>query len=396
MKILIATDNYYPNVNGASYFAQRHAVNLKAAGHDVMVIAPSRKFRDETFEHEGVKIFGIRSMPLKVIRVPLPFVISGAIRRAVLDFKPDVLHVQSHFAVVRKTVKAARNLGIPIVGTNHFMPENLVHYLHLPDSVERIIKRMAWNYFLKTFDHLDVVTSPSKAAANLLKEIGLKREILVISNGIDLKHFNPRNNGDYLKLKYNIPRKPILLFVGRVDKEKNIDVVLRALPKILEKTDIHFVIAGDGSEKGNLEKLAETLGLASRVTFTGFVLGDDLPNIFAIADCFIMAGTAELQSIVTMEAMATGLPIVAADSVALPELVRNGENGFLFTPYDTEKVSECVIKIFENAELREKMGQKSLEFIQKHDINRTTASFVSLYKELIKKSSSAEYKRNIY
>ncbi len=122
MKILLATDNYYPNVNGAAYFAQRHAFQLKKLGHEVLVVAPSRKYFDETFEHEGIAIFGIKSFPIERIRAPIPLVINGSIKRVIKKFKPDIIHIQSHFSIARRAAHIGDELGIPVIGTNHFMP----------------------------------------------------------------------------------------------------------------------------------------------------------------------------------------------------------------------------------------------------------------------------------
>jgi len=152
-----------------------------------------------------------------------------------------------------------------------------------------------------------------------------------ISCGIDLDRFKPTNDGAYLERRFAIPTdKPVLLYVGRLDKEKRIDIILRALPDILRVTNVHLVLAGVGKEKQKLEELTEKLGIRKAVTFTGFVPDEDLQNIYRIGDLFVTAGIAELQSIVTMEAMASGLPVVAVNVMALPELVHDGEKRLPF------------------------------------------------------------------
>lgn len=384
MKITVVTDNYYPNVNGSSYFAQRLAFYLKKHGQEVSVICPSRSLHDEIFEYEGVKVYGIRSMPFERMRVALPFgpVITKKIEKIIKEIKPDVIHVQDHFAVSRKAVNIAKKLHIPAIGTNHFMPENLVHYLHLPPSFENFVKNMLWKYFAVIYKRLNAVTTPTHKAASLLKDVKLKNNVIVMSNGIDLTKFKYANNGAYVREKYNIPNKPILLYVGRLDKEKNLDKVIRALKNVVKKTPVHLVIAGVGAETKNLKKLVKALEMENDVTFTGFVEDKDLPDLYTIADVFINAGIAELQSIVTMEAMATGLPIIGANVMALPELISHSENGFLFEHGDIEKIAQYIEKLFTDPELRKKMGIKSLEIIQKHEISKIIENFISLYKTL--------------
>lgn len=156
-------------------------------------------------------------------------------------------------------------------------------------------------------------------------------------------------------------------------------MILRALPSILEKIDVQLVLVGLGALRNHLEKIVEELGLRKHVIFTGFVPDEDLPRLYKLADIFVIAGIAELQSIVTMEAMASALPIVAVNAVALPELIYHGENGFLFPEGDSEAVAEKVTRILTNERLKRLMGQKSLSLIQAHDMNRVMRRFEFLY-----------------
>jgi glycosyltransferase involved in cell wall biosynthesis len=136
-------------------------------------------------------------------------------------------------------------------------------------------------------------------------------------------------------------------------------------------------------EKKILEHLADELGISGHVTFAGFVPDIDLPNLYCITDAFIIAGIAELQSIVTMEAMASGLPVVGVNAVALPELIHDGENGFLFENGDIKSLAEKMTKILSDESLRKQMGVKSLEIIAKHDIHKIIDEFEALYQKLI-------------
>ena len=389
MKILIVADNYYPNVNGSSYFTQRLAFYLKQRGHQILVMSASRSIRHEPFQHNDIDVYGLRSFSLSFIykdfRFSLPIGIRSAIAAELKRFRPDVIHIQDHFVISPVVQKVARELSIPVMGTNHFMPENLLHYLHLPKSLETIAKNFAWKQFRKIFEELHTVTTPTHTAVQLLEEVKLTKPVLAVSNGIDLKKFRVSNNGDYLKARYHLPAKPTLLYVGRLDKEKNVDMVLKALPAVLAETDMQFVIGGKGAEQDRLKILAKKLDIEKSVTFTGFVPDKDLPNLYKVADCFIIAGTAELQSLVTMEAMASGLPVLAVNAMALPELVKDGQNGYLFELDDVAGLSKCLIEVFSNSELRKRMGKKSLEIIQAHDIDKSMAIFESLYAQMTQK-----------
>lgn len=383
MKILIVSVTYYPDVNGASYFTQRLAANLHAMGHSVLVIAPSRFMRNETYDLKGVSVFGMRSFPTFIngFRVAQPFFIEKTLRAKIKEYSPDIIHLQSHLVFSRAVVKIAKELKIPVIGTNHFMPENLLHYLHLPKKMEQYARRFAWNDFLKVYEKIDAVTTPTETGAKLLVDIGLKKRVQWLSVGIDLKMFHPGNNGTHLRKKYNLPKKPTLLYLGRLDKEKNVDVLLRAFALALKKTDANFVIAGFGAEEKKLKELARKLKIKKSVTFPGFVSDEDKPDLYNIADCFAIAGIAELQSIVTLEAMASGLPVIAVDAMALPHLVHHGKNGFLFKLNDVESVAGYMVKIFSDDALRKSMGKHSLEIIKKHDMNSVMKKYEDLYRE---------------
>jgi len=388
MKILIVADTYYPHVNGASYFAQRLAFYLRKDGQRVMVIAPSLDIHSQFFSHEDVNIFGVRSFPvpgIKGFRFSMPFLTRKHIRKVIEEFNPDVIHLQSHFYINKAVFNIARKMNIPIVGTNHFMPENLIHYLHLPPKVEKKVKDFAWKQFRDVYEKLDFVTAPTKTAADLVIDNGFSKEILPISNGIDLADFNPENDGEYLREKLGLPKKPILLNIGRMDKEKNVDFILRSIPAVLDKVDMHFVVAGNGKEKENLEKIAKKLGIEKNVTFAGFIINEDKKNLFDLADCYVNACEAELLCIAAMEAMASGVPIIGVRAMALPELIVDGENGYLFAPGDRKAMEEAIIKILSDKDLQKQMGEKSLEIIKNHDINVTIKKFKNLYSSAIAK-----------
>ncbi len=385
MKILLATDTYYPHVNGASQFTQRLAEGLAKRGHDVSVIAPSRTIRNEKYVRNGVTIFGISSIPIIPsiqFRACVPKLIQFAVERIVEDMRPDVLHIQGHFAVSSAAIAGAKKINIPIIGTNHFMADNIAHYLHLPQEMEDTFKYFASKQCLRTFSYVDVVTTPTKTAADLLHDAGFNREILSISCGIDLERFSP---GDKVTAgaHWNLSDAPRFLYVGRLDAEKRIDQIIRAFAKAHSTGDMQLVIAGRGVQSDSLKELAASLGIEKYVRFLGYISDEDLSTVYKTADCFVIASTAELQSIVTMEAMATGLPVIGAQAIALPELVHNGENGFLFSPGDEEALAKAMLTMASDAVLREKMGKESLRIIASHDIIRTFEKYEELYSSVI-------------
>jgi len=390
MKILFGTDNFYPNVNGAANFTYALTKGLAEIGHDIFVIAPSTKFKNTLTKHEGITVYGIRSVAIpKIIhpaRLRIPLTINPTTIKAIVEeINPEVIHVQDHFMIGSKVVDAGRNLRIPLVGTNHFLPENFIHYFYPPNFVKKTLSKFAWKQFINVYKHLDVIIVPTETAASLLRNIGLKNLIISISSGVDLDRFNPKNNGDYLRKRYKIASSnPVVLFVGRIDKEKNIDVLIKAFSKVLTSSDARLVIAGKGKEKSNLVNLSKKLGIDKHVIFTGFISEKGLPDLYRIADLFVIASIAELQSIATMEAMASGLPIIATKAIALPELVYNGKNGYLFNVGDVKTLANQILEIIRNPHLKKKMSENSLKIISHHALNKTIKSYGNLYQRLAK------------
>ena len=388
MRILLASDTYYPSVNGAAYFTYRLALGLVERGHEVFVMAPSQDFHDRTFDHNGIHTIHIRSVHIPVypeFRVSTVFLAKQAMRTSIQEAKPDVIHIQNHFFIGKEVLKIAKEFNIPIMGTNHFMPENLIHYFHLPYKLEHKIKNIGWKQFLAVYNELALVTAPTQTAANMIKKLGFEHDVTPISCGIDLTRFQINNDGSALRQKYNIPEgRTVLLYVGRLDREKRIDMTIAALPEVAKHANVHFVIAGMGNIRTELEQKAGEIGLADRVTFTGFVPDEDIAYIYRVADIFVMTGIAELQSIATMEAMASGLPIVAVDAVALPELVHDGQNGFLFAPDNVPMLADCLTKLCTDPKLRQKMSQASLEIIQTHDFRTIIARYEDIYEHVTK------------
>jgi glycosyltransferase involved in cell wall biosynthesis len=309
-------------------------------------------------------------------------------KEIVREVRPDIMHVNQPFFLAQTAMAVAKEYDIPVVGTSHFMPENLTHYLHLPDQLEKMLNSSIWRFYAWFYGTLNLIISPTQTAADLLIKLRVGTKVEVISNGIDLQKFNVKNSGEYLKKRYELPDKPTLLFVGRLDKEKNIQVLIRASAVIQEKVDFHIVIVGKGKEEEPLKELVEELGLEKMVTFTAYLPKKDLPNIYKVADIFVMPSIAELQSLVTMEAMACGLPVVGANAVALPHLIKDKRNGFLFTPGDYKELAQKLLLLLTDKKLREQMGKESLEIIKDHDMSTVVVKVENVYKEVIKNYKS--------
>ncbi|GLY98092.1 glycosyltransferase [Actinoplanes sp. NBRC 103695] len=382
MRILIAADTYAPDVNGASYFAQRLAQAL-VPSHEVHVVCPATSAESRTVFNDGVVEHRVRSLPVmrrKGFRFCAPVGLIAAARRILEFVRPDVVHVQSHFMLSRAVITAANQLGIPVIATNHFMPENLTHYLPIGAAMRAKVQKWAWADCARVFTKADVVTAPTPYAAALAESKGVPGPVLPISCGMDLSRFHAGTPAAAFRLKYRVPQRPTIAYVGRLDKEKNLDVLVRALPAVRRRVaDAQLVLIGTGDQQHRLEALAHRLGVGDALIFTGFVDDADLAAAYASADVFVNAGTAELQSLVTLEAMASGLPVLGADASALPHLVHHGHNGFLFPPGDADRLAEHLVTVLSDHHKATAMGVRSRAIAELHDVATTVKEFERLY-----------------
>jgi glycosyltransferase involved in cell wall biosynthesis len=379
LRILIGADTFSPDVNGSARFSERLASGMASRGHDVHVVAPAASKKHgtwtETYDGHDITVHRLRSWrwyPHDWLRFALPWVINQNSARILDAVKPDVVHFQSHIIIGRGLSIEAAKRGIRIVGTNHFMPENLLEFTLLPKSWQDGAVRLAWKAAKRTFGRASAITTPTRRAAEFLEKSTGLSNVYAISCGINAENYTP---------DFTVRPQNKILFVGRVTGEKQIDVLLKAVSLLPADLDAQLEIVGGGDQKKNLEALAVTLGIADRVAFTGYVTEQELRDAYTRATVFAMPSIAELQSIATMEAMASGLPVVAADAMALPHLVHDGENGHLFPPGDAQKMADRLADVLTlpQDEL-DLLKNASLRLIAAHDIQRTLTTFEKLYR----------------
>jgi glycosyltransferase involved in cell wall biosynthesis len=301
-------------------------------------------------------------------------------------FAPEIVHVQDHYFVSRLVWRVAQQKGVCVVGTNHFIPQNLIANLPLPRFLEAPLEQFLWRNMLNFFNRLTAATTPTQTAVKILRTQALDIPVQAISCGVDLARFRPHPTFDRAEIRrlWGLnPAKVLFLYVGRIDHEKNLDLLIDAAAR-LDQEKVQIAIAGKGSHLSALIQQTRQLNLArEQVVFLGFIPDDDLPQLLNAADYFVMPSTAELQSIATMEAMASGLPILAANARALPELVHHDMNGYLFEPGDAANVAAGLRMLYHDYANRAEMSQASLMMIQKHDFLRTIQQYAAWYEHCL-------------
>lgn len=404
MKIVIATAVYSPMINGVAVFSHNLALGLVRRGHEVLVLTPSQIGRSFTEIQDGVKVCYLRSVEAKVYPDQIHkaekrfrlfyrhgFRVSIFPQREVAkilgDFRPDVVHVQVSDPIGLSVVSYARHHEIPVVTTEHNQPEVLTEPLKVPGFVKKPIDALLSSYFANRQSKSDFVTMPTKQAIyNLLDgRREFKVPVAAVSNGVDLAAFKPGKVASSVYEKYGVPiNVPIVLYVGRVDPEKNVGAVLRAFSLVLKQVpEALMLVVGDGVDLANLKKQAQDLGILKSVKFLGRVTGADLGEIYKMGTVFVTASEIETQGIVLIEAAASGLPLIAVDAGAVSEICVDNVNGFLCQPGNISEMVAAVAKILNDADLRKKFSEKSLELAQEHDFERTLDKFINIYKRVV-------------
>ena len=353
MKIALFADTYYPDLNGVVISVDNIARELRAKGHKVYIFAPKIKSTHKDLDLDLIRLPSIKILS-KVepeIHSPIPWFNKEFRRMFKEDY--DIIHAHGNGPYSALGLIVARIKHIPFAMTFHTVHSLYTHYIF----GGKLIKPGHVELFLKIFaNRCDSILTVSQKMKDELRRYGVKKHIYVTPNFLDLKRFRSLKKG-YLHKKLNLPEDiQIIITVGRIGKEKNIDFLLRMFEKVYaENKNAHFVIIGQGPEKENLEKLAEKLGISDRVHFTGKISYEFMPQAYHDSDIFVFASFTETQGIVVLEADAAGVPSVLNDDAAFKNMVYDGKNGFLVS-LDEDEFAEKILNLLKNVKLRKKMS----------------------------------------
>jgi glycosyltransferase involved in cell wall biosynthesis len=379
LRILIGAETYPPDVNGAARFAERLATGLAGREHEVHVVAPSQTGRPTREVRDGVTVHGIRSHRYyshERFQFCWPWEAFADTAGLIERIDPDVVHTQGHMVLGRGVVRAAHRTGRPLVATNHLMPENLLAYSPIPRFLRRPAAVIGWKDLGRVFGKAGAVTAPTPRAVDLLVRRAGLVDAFPVSCGIDAERYSTPAVPDPAGV-------PTVLFVGRLDQEKRVDELIRAFAALPAELPAALEIIGDGGRREEWAALARQVGADRRIRFRGFVSEEELLEAYARAAVFCMPSIAELQSLATLEAMAAGTPVLAADAMALPHLVRPGRNGWLFQPGAVPELTTRLAALLSDAGLRRRMGAASREIVAEHAIEATLATFEGVYQRLV-------------
>jgi glycosyltransferase involved in cell wall biosynthesis len=307
MRIGFFTEVYRPIVNGVVESVDGLAAGLGARGHEVYCFAPRMPGGDAG--DERVVRFPSLPLPSTPYRLILPLVSRRNVRNVIRRLR--IIHVHSLFVTGWTGLRYARRYGMPIVFTYHTQLEAYAHYVPFEPNATRF----AATQLTRTFGNLvDAVVAPTPAIARRLRALGIERRIDVVPSGIDVARFSAGRRDPELRRRLGVrDADRLALFVSRLAREKNADIILQALATVNDPS-LHLAIAGDGPARADLELLARDLRITERVRFLGTVPRERLPDLYASADAFVFPSTTETQGLVLAEALAAGAFVIAADA----------------------------------------------------------------------------------
>lgn len=367
MNILLTTETYLPYITGVSISTDSIARYMVSRGHKVTLVCPQPIVKGDVEPMTGLTIIRVPSgaAPFYNFNVTAhPFAASRVLESLFEENKFDVVHVQEPGVLGVTALKKAKKYKVPVNGALHFIPEQIDRVLW--GSFERVLTPVINVYMKYIYNKYDSIMTPSHFFASYLKKLGVKKPINVVSNGTNTKKFHPGSLDKNLRKKLGIDENDfVFFFLGRLDRDKNVETLVRAIPFTDKK--VKLLIVGKGTERPFLKNLARMTKVSEKIIWVDYITDSEMPDYYHAVNAFSIMSPYEGQSIVTLQAAATGLPIIAADASALPELCHDHKNGFLVDTYDYKTLAARMDELVHNQKMSKEFGEDSRRIALLHD-----------------------------
>ena len=391
MKIAVFTDSFLPYVCGATFAILNQINELAERGHKITVFCPKSTDREKkppksSELHPNIHI---HETPLSI---PYPFIPNFSVAipsfrsslKGIKKLQPDVIHVHTEWGCGWEGLLIGKFRKIPVVGTFHTFWDDPLYIKNFPIPNWPLTRRLIGKYSALFYRKCDAVIAPSQTVKNYLKRKDKKVNSIVVSNGIPKSKKSDPNLIQFHREKVGLNGQPAFLYIGRISAEKSIDLCLEAFKEALKVyPGIRFVIIGDGPSSHQLKKKIKSLKLEPFIHQLGLI--DHLKliqeNIPQMGDVFVTASETENQPISILEAMSFGLPVIGPKAKGIPELVKDGENGYLFEPGNIKELSYLMKTIIANPQKRQSMGVLSKVMAERHSIKNTATKLEELYQQ---------------
>ena len=390
MKIGFFSDTYLPTIHGVNISIESFRKELEKEGHEVYVFTPFIPGYKDT----NPRVFRLRSLPFlknPEIRIGLPAVKNSSLKK-IVNIKLDIVHAQTPFNLGLLAKYVSKKQKIPLVYTHHTrFSEEASSYIK---SI-KFLPKLAQSTYVWFANKADSIIAPSKEIKKILTKEGVQKPISVLPTGVDLHFFRltKKSEDESRKIRDQfgiLPQDKVLIFVGRLDPEKNVEFLIESFGKLLTKyKEAKLLIVGSGFYENKLKQHCKDIP-SDKIIFTGSVPFEKMPLYYQAADIFVFSSPTETQGLVILEAMASGLPIVAVKNGVIDNLIENDKNGYLLDFFDLNIFAEKVLSIISNSEIQKKYSLESMEMAEKYSIQKQTAHLLEIYNQLLDKKNAPE------
>ena len=388
MRIGIFTDTYPPYINGVSTSIKMLENALRKKGHKVFVVTVNPDNMKYVYEDNG-RIMRIPGIKTGIYDYRLTSIYPVKALKKIKSWNLDVIHSQSEFGIGTYARIVSNKLNIPIVHTYHTMYEDYIHYIthgYFDKTSRKIVEYLTKFYCDKSIEELIV---PTKKTYDLFKgKYHYDRNIHIIPTGIEIDRFYKENIDinkiKALKEKYQLENNLVILFVGRIASEKNIDFLINNHSSIIKKYgNVKLLIVGDGPDLENYKKIVAKKNLDNNIIFTGKVPWDEIPIYYNVADIFTTASHTETQGLTVVEAMAASLPVIALNDESFQNTVINSLTGYLFN--NKKEYIKYMLELIEDDKKRLYMGDQGRINAETYSSKYFADRVLDVYKLAIKK-----------
>lgn len=384
MKIAIFTDSFYPQINGVVTSIVDLSKGMANYGHKVFIIAPEDGDIIDEFQYKNIEV-------LRIPAVDASFY--DGFKWSSIMHKPtyqrlkkeniDIVHFMTPITVSVFGILVGKMLKKPIIGTYHTFISEITYLKQFWPNAGTFHQKVSWKYTNAYYNRAHLITIPTENAKKELKKNGCRIDVEVVSNGIKLDSFDNTHSKD-IKKQLN-PHGDLILYVGRVSPEKNMEVLLEAFKAVckVDKTTKLLVIGG-GPSLEDCKTFVQEHDMEERVIFTGLIPTAQVKKggYFGAAKFFVTASTTETQSITVLEAEANGLPCIGPDANGIPNVIENNRNGYIVKPHNSKELSEAMLKLLLDDDICEEFSRRSLELAKEHDINKIVEGWDRRYRKV--------------
>ncbi len=372
MKIAFFTETWYPNVDGVVVALSNTKERMEKLKNEIIIFAAGTPDLKKRRKNKDVYIFpSVDFIPYPTYKIAIfPYPDAEDIAK---KERIELVHSHGMGPMGLAALYVASILNKPLIGTLHTNIQEATHYVIPIKPMQKIMKNIAWRYLRWYYNQCDKVIVPSEYMKKECEANGIKN-VVAISNGIDLNRFRPGKKTIWLD-------RTVILYTGRLVKEKNLEVVIKAAHRVRKEIpNALFVVIGNGPMGEVYKEMAKKHKVDDVFLFINGVKHKDIVQYYQNADVFVFPSMFETQGLSCLEALACGLPVAGADYLAIPDLVKDDYNGYLFKPHDVKGCANAILKCVKN---KKRLGRNTLKIAREHSIDKSINKQLAIYRELL-------------